>query len=104
MRVSGLNFDLRRLAAPVPMWFAGIALADWLRASHTVRDAGGRLLALWGGPQDALASVCAAYATLEGLLWLELPLAPGQTSYPDVAPIFTVASRMQRAAADLSGI
>ena len=104
MKIAGLNFELQRLPAPVPIWWARIALADWLSAAHVVRDAGGRLLALWGGPQDASASVCAAYVTLEGLLWLELPLSPGQTSYPDVAPIFPVASRMQRAAADLSGI
>lgn len=104
MKISGLNVELQQMAAPVPIWFARIAVVDWLSAAHAVREAGGRLLALWGGPQDVGASVCAAYVTLEGLLWFELPLEKGQNHYPDLVSFFPVAARMQRAAADLSGI
>jgi len=105
MKISGLNVELQQMAAPVPIWFARIALADWLTAARAVREAGGRLLALWGvTPPAAPASVCAAYVTLEGLLWFELPLAAGVNYYPDLVPFFPVAARMQRAAADLSGI
>jgi Ni,Fe-hydrogenase III large subunit len=104
MKISDLNVELRQLAAPVPIWSARIAPDAWLSAAHAVREAGGRLLALWGATQAGQASVCAAYVTLEGLLWFELPLASGVNHYPDLVPIFPVAARMQRAAADLSGI
>jgi|GEM_PF-4327815 len=100
MKISGLNVELQQMAAPVPIWFARIALADWLTAARAVREAGGRLLALWGvTPPAAPASVCAAYVTLEGLLWFELPLAAGVNYYPDLVPFFPVAARMHRAIA-----
>jgi Ni,Fe-hydrogenase III large subunit len=51
----------------------------------------------------AVTAVCAALAGDFGLLWLELPLPDG-AAYPDLTPVFACASRMQRAAADLTGL
>jgi len=48
--------------------------------------------------------VCAAYATQDGLVWLDLPLAAGMPGYPDLSLIFPAAGRMQRASADLLGV
>jgi Ni,Fe-hydrogenase III large subunit len=117
MLIAGLNLDLERLAAALPIWHGRIALADWHDAAIAVRQSGGRLISLWGsqgasavsggapGPApSAELSVCAAYVVSEGLVWLELPLARGQTDYPDLSSIFPAALRMQRAAADLSGM
>ena len=104
MKIAGLNVELRQITAPVPIWSAHLAPDDWLSAAQAVREAGGRLLALWGATQAGQTSVCAAYVTLEGLLWFELSLAAGINQYPDLVPVFPVAARMQRAAADLSGI
>ena len=107
MMISGLDLDLERLAAPVPVWHGRVALDDWQQAAVAVRQAGGRLISLWGSEragETAGLTVCAAYAVSDGLVWLELPLAAGQTAYPDLSTIFPVALRMQRAAADLSGI
>ena len=104
MMISGLNVDLRRVLAPVPIWHAVVTVDDWSAAALAVRKAGGRLLALWGGPQAASATVCVAYVVPDGLVWLELPLHGDQTTYPDLVPFFSGAARMQRAAADLSGI
>ncbi|MDE2604836.1 MAG: NADH-quinone oxidoreductase subunit C [Burkholderiales bacterium] len=56
-----------------------------------------------GGTQGAPA-VSAAYATADGLVWLELPLAAQDPAYPDLSELFLAAGRMQRAAADLSGV
>jgi Ni,Fe-hydrogenase III large subunit len=104
MMISGLNLDLERLAAPVPVWHGRIGLDDWQAAAIAVRQAGGRLISLWGSERADGLAVCAAYAVLDGLVWLELPLAAGQTAYPDLSTIFPAALRMQRAVADLSGI
>ena len=48
--------------------------------------------------------VHAAYATADGLVWVELPLASGERSYPDLEPLYPAAARMQRAMADLLGM
>ncbi len=104
MQISGLNVSWQRVAAPVPIWHARVTADDWRTAAGAVREAGGRLLALWGGPQTEDATVCVAYVTLGGVAWLELPLSGEDSTYPDLAPHFPAASRMQRAAAELSGI
>lgn len=103
MRVPGLKLELQPLPTPLPMWHGDVDAPAWLNAAKNIAQAGGRLLALWGVAQTP-ASVCAAYVMPTGLLWLELELADGQSHYPDLVPLFPVASRMQRATADLCGL
>lgn len=108
MPVAGLKLDLHVLPAPLPMWRATVRADDWLAAARAVAQAGGRLVSLWGadhtrGAAGSLA-VSAAYAVRDGLLWLELPLTGHTTAYPDLAPHFPYAQRMQRAVADLLGV
>jgi Ni,Fe-hydrogenase III large subunit len=71
----------------------------WLEAAQAAKEAGGRLVALWGKPDG----VCAAYALAEGLTCVVLPLNPGG-AYPDISTLFPFASRMQRTARDLFGV
>lgn len=103
MTLTGLTMDLQRLLAPVPIWHACVTVADWCAAANAVRDAGGRLVALWAGAPAEGAAICAAYVVADGLVWLELPLSGEQNGYPDLVPCFPVAARMQRAAFELSG-
>ena len=116
MQIPGLELEFDTLAAPVPIWHAQVSPQQWQTAATAVRAAGGRLLALWagrigqGGPDASLVSepacMCAAYVTLEGAVWLSLPLLEkeGRWVYPDLSTVFLSAARMQRAAADLSGV
>ncbi|MDD2880417.1 MAG: NADH-quinone oxidoreductase subunit C [Rhodoferax sp.] len=115
MQIPGLDLEFDALPAPVPIWHALVTPQQWQSVATAVRDEGGRLLALWAGPMgqgghDDLAQepacMCAAYVTLEGTFWLSLPLMEkaGQLVYPDISTIFLPAARMQRAAADLSGV
>ncbi len=116
MKIPGLDVDFAALPAPVPVWHAQVTAQQWQAAASAVCEAGGRLLALWAGSaieseaagaqSTGAGAVCAAYVTLEGVFWLALPLEcnAGEQFYPDLTPAFPVASRMQRAAADLSGI
>jgi Ni,Fe-hydrogenase III large subunit len=116
MQMPGLDLEFAALPAPVPIWHACVTPQQWQSAATAVRDAGGRLLALWAGPMgqggsdDKLSKVpacmCAAYVTLEGTFWLSLPLMEkeGQQVYPDISHVFLPAARMQWAAADLSGV
>jgi Ni,Fe-hydrogenase III large subunit len=106
MQIPGLALEFVALPAPVPVWHARVSFAQWQMAASAVRDAGGRLLALWAGPMSPEATLCAVYATREGAFWLSLPLTQqdGRWVYPDLATVFPCAARMQRAAADLSGV
>jgi Ni,Fe-hydrogenase III large subunit len=94
------------LPGALPIWHGVIDAAGWQATAGAVAQAGGRLVAVWGagGGEPWRPTVCAAYAMARGLVWLELPLAPDDPGYPDLAPTFPVASRMQRAAHDLSGV
>ena len=103
MPLTDLPLTLRPLAGPLPMWQGTADATTWPAAAHAVQEAGGRLVSLWG-KMGARASVAAAYAVQEGLVWLELPLADGAATYPDLAAIFPAAGRMQRALYDLLGI
>lgn len=106
MHVAGIHAGLRRLPGPLPTWHGVADAAAWRAAAGAVAQGGGRLLALWGsggGPGGAPA-ISAAYAVEAGLVWLELPLATDDPGYPDLSTTFPAAGRMQRAAADLSGV
>ncbi len=116
MKIAGLDVEFSALAAPVPVWHALVSAPQWLTAADLVREQGGRLLALWAGSAiktEAIHAYAAGaraifvtYVTIDGLFWLELPLVPadGVCSYPDLTFAFPAAARMQRAAADLSGV
>jgi Ni,Fe-hydrogenase III large subunit len=98
--------DLVRLPCALPIWRGLVDASGWQMAASTMAKAGGRLVALWASDRGESrgTSVCAAYASANGLMWLELPLAPGVLSDTDLSGIFTAAGRIQRAAFDLSGV
>ena len=108
MKLEDLNLAPESLATPVPIRHAWVSEQQWTDTAMAVRDEGGRLVALWGGasgPGDAH-QICAVYVALEGAIWLSLPVLPvdGQLLYPDLSTVFPSAVRMQRAAAELSGL
>ena len=109
MNLAELQLPLRSLNAPLPMWHAQVDGAQWQALAQHVAQAAGRLVSVWGSAggdgnaANAANAAHAAFATTEGLVWAELPLALG-TPYPDLAPLFACATRLQRAVADLSGL
>ena len=74
----------------------------WRRAALDLAAAGGRLLSLWADAQPA--SVHAAIQCDATLLVLRLSVPDVATPYPGIADIYPAAQRMQRAAADMTGI
>jgi Ni,Fe-hydrogenase III large subunit/Ni,Fe-hydrogenase III component G len=107
MRIAGLDLAFTALPAPLPIRHARVGRDAWLAAARAVKDAGGRLVSLWGSdrrPQAGGFAICAAYALLDGLAWLDLALPVEAPAYPDLAPVFPNAARMQRATADLLGL
>ena len=95
----------RMLMAPLPIRHARVDRTVWAAAARSIAAAGGRLVSIWASERGAddgpIAHV--AYATADGLLWLELPIEAG-AGVPDLAGHFACAVRLQRAMADLSGL
>ena len=76
----------------------------WQALARDVAAAGGRLLAFWTKPGPARNAVLAAYLCDRAVLVAELLLPADELSYPGIADVFPAADRMQRAAADLTGM
>lgn len=108
MAYADLDLALHRLPAPLPIWQATVDRDGWLAVARQLAEAdGGRLVALWGSDRSADGgplAACAAWASAEGLLCVDLPLADRSQTYPDLSSGFACAARMQRAMADLSGL
>ncbi|HET9664288.1 MAG TPA: NADH-quinone oxidoreductase subunit C, partial [Burkholderiales bacterium] len=105
MTLDDFLFETRPLPGAMPVWVAQVDAHSWRAACSTVRETGGRLVALWGTDNSDLGSgfgVYAALGTRSGLLVIGLPVA-GE-AYPDVSDVFPAANRMQRAVQDLYGI
>ncbi len=86
----------------------GVDPDEWLQAAQNAAASGGVLHALWvSGTDDggSGSAVHGAYLTDLGVLIAELALPPtGDPVYPGLEGIYPAASRMQRAAFDLSGV
>ena len=107
MAIPDLAPALQRLPAPLPVWHGRVDRSGWRAAARRVREAGGRLVSVWGVDRSALGqgqAVCAAYGLPEGLVWLELRLTDTERRFPDLSARFPCAGRLQRAVADLSGL
>lgn len=108
MQFADFSLVLERLATPLPMWRATCPASDWQGLAHAVAAGGGRLVSLWASERcDGRVGrdvISAAYATDEGLLWLDLMLDQRGSTYPDISGSFPGATRMQRTIADLLGI
>jgi Ni,Fe-hydrogenase III large subunit/Ni,Fe-hydrogenase III component G len=103
MALADLGVELRRLPAPLPIWHGPVDRDAWVAAARAIAQQGGRLVSMWAIDRGASAggiAACAAYAVVEGLVWLELPA----DDPPDLSPAFPCAVRIQRAMADLSGL
>src|SRR5215470_6965428 len=77
-------------------------LEDWQSISADIAATGARLLSLW--TERAPAAVHAAFLCDGATLVLDLELQYGEMTYPGLVDLFPAAARMQRAAADLTGV
>lgn len=74
----------------------------WRGVAGDIAAGGARLLALWTDTEPA--AVLAAFLCDGVVLTLQFDLPAGETSYPGIADLYPCAIRLQRAAADLTGI
>jgi Ni,Fe-hydrogenase III large subunit/Ni,Fe-hydrogenase III component G len=102
-----INFELLDNPA-VKSYTARVNAGELLAFCAAARKAERRLVALWGsderGRGEGLGfALHVALDLPEGLVCLSLPLLTDNPAFPDLAPIFPAASRMQRAVMDTIG-
>ena len=76
----------------------------WHPMARDIAAGGARLLSLWVDRQPEKTAVVAAYLCDRAVLVIQARLPANEESYPGIADLFPCAARMQRAAADLTGI
>jgi Ni,Fe-hydrogenase III large subunit/Ni,Fe-hydrogenase III component G len=106
MNPAPLGLALATVASPVPARRADVTAAELLAACRASAEQGARLVALWGSDERDRGRgfrIDVLLIDADGLLLLEHGLPDGEARYPDLAPIFPAANRMQRAAFDLTG-
>ena len=86
-------------------WSLTVARDEWSQAAQDAAADNARLLALWASRDNPGGDIVrAAFIADPGVLLLNLPLGSDETDYPGIEQSFPSANRMQRAAADLSGL
>jgi Ni,Fe-hydrogenase III large subunit/Ni,Fe-hydrogenase III component G len=91
-----------RLPGALAAWHATIL--DLRSVAQKARAQRGRLVALWASDERTGFSLHVAFGLRAGLLWVTLPLERAHPRYAGIADLFPAASRMQRAAYDLTGV
>lgn len=94
------------LPGALPARHAAVDPAQLIEVCQRVREGGGRLVTLWAEDRGAPVGHCLVVVldSADALLVLELALSSESPSYPDLSGVFPSASRLQRAAFDLSGV
>jgi Ni,Fe-hydrogenase III large subunit len=102
LKLESVNLEADPIAGAMPAWQATVDAAGWRAAADACRRKNGLLVALWGSERNVDRFAHCALRIPEGLLWMTLraDLVP----VPDLSAVFPAASRMQRAASDLTGL
>jgi len=101
------GIEIEPIAGTMPAWRAQVSPEGLSAACVQAREAGGRLIALWGCDDTDRSRGYTLHVALlvrEGLLDLDVTLAADAPCYPGIAGLFPAAGRMQRATYDLLGI
>jgi Ni,Fe-hydrogenase III large subunit/Ni,Fe-hydrogenase III component G len=107
MNLSPLGLTSATVASAIPARRAAASSGQLLAACRVAWEQGGQLVALWlTDERDRDRGFClrVLLQDAEGLTLLEHTMPDGDVQYPDLAPIFPAAGRMQRAAFDLVGV
>ncbi|HTP96959.1 MAG TPA: NADH-quinone oxidoreductase subunit C [Burkholderiales bacterium] len=105
--IDGLTIEADPIAGAAPAWRARIGRDELRAVCQSVREQGGRLVALWGSDETDRGEGYALHVALaapSGLVCLTVALPADAPNYPDISDIFAPANRMQRAARDLLGL
>jgi Ni,Fe-hydrogenase III large subunit/Ni,Fe-hydrogenase III component G len=107
MQTQDFPIRLESIPGAAAAWHGTVDATRLGDCCHWVKNAGGRLVSLWGSDERDRGhgfALHVALAAQQGLICLTLPLPAEEPAYPDISDLFPAASRMQRAVYDLLGI
>ncbi len=107
MNVAPLGISAATMLSAVPAQRCPVSSGQLLTACRLAWEQGGQLVALWAtDDRDRQRGFCVRVLLrdADGFTLLEHVLPDEGARYPDLSPIFPVASRMQRSAFDLVGV
>ena len=108
MKLLDQTPEFIRLPGPLAAFRATASAAQLLAFAEAVKQSGGRFISLWGSDerdtQGGGFALHVAFGIGEGLALLSVALPAEHPAYPDLAPTFPAANRLQRACFDLLGI
>jgi Ni,Fe-hydrogenase III large subunit/Ni,Fe-hydrogenase III component G len=107
MNVAPLGISAATMLSAVPAQRCPVSSGQLLTACRLAWEQGGQLVALWAtDDRDRQRGFCVRVVLrdADGFTLLEHVLPDEGARYPDLSPIFPVASRMQRSAFDLVGV
>jgi Ni,Fe-hydrogenase III large subunit/Ni,Fe-hydrogenase III component G len=107
MNLASVGLSGAPLPAGVPARRVPVSSAQLLAACRLGAKEGAQLVALWlSDDRDRDRGFCLRVVLQDGdgLTLLEHTMPDGDVQYPDLAPTFSAANRMQRAAFDLIGV
>ena len=107
MNVAPLGISAAAMHSAVPAQRCPVSSGQLLTACRLAWEQGGQLVALWAtDDRDRQRGFClrVLLRDADGFTLLEHVLPDERARYPDLAPIFPVANRMQRSAYDLVGV
>ncbi|MGH8123719.1 MAG: NADH-quinone oxidoreductase subunit C [Rudaea sp.] len=107
MRTLLADLAFRSLPGALSATSVEVTQVQLVALCQAVRDAGGRLVTLWGEDrrrENAGYCLCVALEYANSVAVAELPLRSETPTYADLSAIFPSASRLQRATYDLCGL
>ncbi len=104
MDIANLELDVSAMPAEFTLFRGEVSSDEWSTAAFAIAEDHGRLVSLWGNQRGDGTFVLSSVYDIGALIWLDLPLAKGSISYPDISGLFPSANRLQRAVGDLLGL
>jgi len=107
MNLAALGLTSALQPAAIPAVRVGVGSGQMLAVAKMAQEQDARLVALWIADERDRARgfvVRVVYEDADGLTLVEHAVPDASSRYPDLAPLFPAANRMQRAAFDLTGV
>ena len=99
-----VDFASTELPGALPVLHAVASPEQLLALCRLVRDAGGRLVSLWGEDRGGELRLSVVLDAGDRLYLVEHMIAPDAPVHPDLSAVFPSAARLQRAAHDMVGL
>ncbi len=107
MKLDDFTSIFPKLPGAMPIWHGTVNAQDLYSLCEQVKQAGGKLVSLWGSDETEKGGHYALHVSLlsiDGMLVLTLTVDQTKPAFPDLSVLFPAANRMQRSVTDMLGL